>query len=106
MDISHLVAKGIDVGRNFAGGDLAHYGGGSFLGAVECAGFDFGNFFDSGGCAADAPFDYLGGLGGMHLGGGEYFDDFCDSGCGVEHCVSFVEFKQSFGDFVGIYFFQ
>ena len=55
---------------------------------------------------ADAASVDLGDFGGMHLGGGEYADDFCDSRCGVEHCVSAVEFEQFAGNFVGIYFFQ
>ena len=83
----------IGVGGNFAGSDFADYGDGSFSGAVERACFDPGDFFDSGGCAAGASFDYLGGSGWMHLGGGEYVDDFCDSRCGIEHCLSFVEFE-------------
>ena len=93
-------------GGNFAGGDFADHGDWSFSGAVECACADFGDVVDSGGCEADAtPFD-LGNFGGMHLGGGEYADDFCDSRCGVEHCVSIVEFEQLAGNLMGIYFFQ
>ncbi len=86
-------ADQVGFGGNFASGDFADYGVGSFSGSVERACFDFGDFFGSGGCSADAAFDYLGSFGGMHLGGGEYFDDFCDSGCGVEYCISFVEFE-------------
>jgi hypothetical protein len=86
-------ADQVGFGGNFTGGDFVDYGFGSFSGAVECAGFDFGDIFGSGGCSADASFDHLGSFGRMHLGGGEYFDDFCDSGCGVEHCVSFMEFE-------------
>jgi len=83
----------VGVGGDFAGGNFFDYGGGSFLGAVERAGFDFGDVFDSGGRATGASFDYLGDFGGMYLGGGEYSDDFCDSRCGVEYCVSVVEFE-------------
>jgi len=93
-------------GWDFAGGDFADYGAGGFSGTVECASADFGDFFDSSGCAADAAFADLGGAGGMHLGGGEYADDFRDSRCGTEHCVSVVEFQQLAGDFVGIRLFQ
>ena len=80
-------------GGDLAGGDFADYGDRGFSGAVERAGADFGDVVDSGGCRADAASFDLGDLGGMHLGGGEYADDFCDSRCGIEHRVSVVEFE-------------
>src|SRR5579871_1691424 len=93
-------------GGDFAGGDFADYGDWGFSGAMECTCTDSGDVVDSGGCRADSAFVDLGDFGRVHLGGGEYADDFCDSGCRAEHCVSAMEFEQLVGNFVGFHFFQ
>ena len=78
---------------HFTDGDFADYGDRRVFGAVECAGVDSGHVFGEGGCAAGPPSGGLGDSGWVPLGCREYDDDFCDSRCGVEHRISFVEFE-------------